>query len=85
MHYLPKGIINNCNVVINGKKIYYQPINCDIKRYEGISKITTEKGKDYTTKCYFSFCLSLEIYKLVYDSEPSVVVFLEVYVMVSIK
>ena len=37
-NYLPKGIINNYNVVINGKNIYDQPIDSDIKRYEVIRK-----------------------------------------------
>ena len=31
-YYLPKGIITKYNVIINGKKIYDQPIDSDIKR-----------------------------------------------------
>ena len=50
-YYLPKCIINNYKVFINGKKIYDQPINSDIKRYEGIRKLTTGEGEDYTTGC----------------------------------
>ena len=30
-YYLPKGITNNYNVVINGKNVYDQPIDSDIK------------------------------------------------------
>ena len=30
-YYLPKGIIRNCNVIIDGKKYFDQPIDCDIK------------------------------------------------------
>ena len=37
-HYLPKGIIDNYNVIINGKK-HDQPIDSDIKQYEEIRKL----------------------------------------------
>ena len=32
--YLPKGIIKNYNVIMNGKDFYDQPIDSDIKQYE---------------------------------------------------
>ena len=38
-YYLPKGIIKNYNVIINGKNFYYQTIDSDIKRNEEIRKI----------------------------------------------
>ena len=41
-YYLPKGIIKNYNVIINGKSFYDQAIDSDIKRYEDIRKLTTE-------------------------------------------
>ena len=40
-YYLPKSIIKNYNVNINGKKFYCQPIDSDIKRYEEYRKLTT--------------------------------------------
>ena len=33
IYYLPKGIIKNYNVIINGKNFYDQPIDSDIKLY----------------------------------------------------
>ena len=42
-YYLPKGIIDNCNLIINGKNVYDQPIDSNIKRYEDIRKLTTKK------------------------------------------
>ena len=33
-YYLPKGIFDNYNVIINGKDFYDYPIDSDIKRYE---------------------------------------------------
>ena len=50
-YHLPKGIINNYNVIINGKKIYDQSVDSDIKRYEEIRKLTTGQDEDYTTGC----------------------------------
>ena len=50
-YYLPKGIIKNYNVIINGKNFYDQPTNSDIKSYEEIRKLTTRQIEDYTTRC----------------------------------
>ena len=47
-YYLPKGIIDNYNVIMNGKNFYDQPINSNIKRYEEIKKLTTGQGEGYT-------------------------------------
>ena len=41
-YYLPKGIMKNYNLIINGKNFYDQHIDSDIKWYEEIRKITTE-------------------------------------------
>ena len=51
-YYFPKNIVKNCNVIINGKSLYHQAIDWDIKRYVEIRKSTTEKGEDYTTNVY---------------------------------
>ena len=50
-YYLPKGIIKNCNVIINGKNFYGQPIDSDMKQYEEIRKLTTGQSEDYTSEC----------------------------------
>ena len=49
-YYLPKGVIRNYNIIINGKNFYDQPTDSDIKRYEEIRKLTTGEDGDYTTK-----------------------------------
>ena len=54
-YYLPKGIINNYNVTINGKSFYDQPIDSDIKRYEEIRKLTTGQSENYTTGCLLHY------------------------------
>ena len=47
--YLPKGIIDYYNAIINGKNFCDQAIDSDIKRFEEIKKLTTEKGEDHIT------------------------------------
>ena len=36
LNYLPKGIIESYNVIINGIKFYDQAIDSDVKKYEEI-------------------------------------------------
>ena len=46
-YFLPK--------VIDGRNFYDQPINDMIKQYDGITKIETEQGDDYTTRCLLDY------------------------------
>ena len=39
------------NGIINGKNLYDQEIDSDIKRYEEIRKLETGQSVDYTTGC----------------------------------
>ena len=57
-YYLPKGIIKNYNVTINGKNFYYQAIDFDIKRNKEIRKLTTGQGEYYTTGCFDIFIIT---------------------------
>ena len=52
-YYLPKGIIKNYNVIINGKNFHNQLIDPDLKRYEEIRNLTTGQGEDYTTGVFW--------------------------------
>ena len=54
-YYLPKGIIKNHNVIINGKNFYDQPINSDIKRYKEVRNLTTGQGENYTKGCLLDY------------------------------
>ena len=47
--YLPKGIIKSFNMIINGKNVYDQATDSDIKRYKEIRKLTKAQGEDHTT------------------------------------
>ena len=36
---------------MNGRNLYDQPINSDVKLYKEIRKLTTGQGEYYTTEC----------------------------------
>ena len=48
-YYLPNGGLTDCNIMINGKNIFDQPIKNNKTTYENIRKIVTGQGDDYTT------------------------------------
>ena len=62
---LPKCIIKDYNVIINGKNFYDQAIDSDIKRYNEIRKLTTEQGEDYTTECLLDYNYIKNHYRLI--------------------
>ena len=66
-HYLPKDIIQHCNVIINGKTFYDQPIDSDIKWYVGhfTRKLTTGQGGDYTIGCLLNYKFLINNYRLI--------------------
>ena len=48
-YFLPRVGITNYNVLIDGRNLYDQPINDQIKKYDEVRKVMTGKGDDYTT------------------------------------
>ena len=52
-------------MIINGKILYDQPIDSDIKRYEGIGKLTTGQSEDYTTGCLLDYEHIKNYYRLI--------------------
>ena len=48
-YYLPRISLNKCNVVIDGRNFYDNPIESDIEKYRELKKIMIGKGEDYTT------------------------------------
>ena len=57
--FLPRVKIENCNIEIDGRNFYDQPINDWIKQYDEVRKVSTGQGDDYTTDCL------LENYRLI--------------------
>ena len=62
---MPKVIIKNYNVIANRKNFFDQPIDSDIKRYEGIRKLITAQDKDYTTGCLLDYDYIKNHYRLI--------------------
>ena len=60
-YFLPRVKIENCNIEIDGRHFYDQPINDSIKQYDEIRKISTGQGDDYTTGCLLVFLILKEI------------------------
>ena len=48
-NFLPRVDITNCNVLIDGRNFYDQPINDQIRKYDEIRKVTTDKRYDFST------------------------------------
>ena len=51
--------------MIDGKNVFDQPINSNIKTYENIRKIATGKGDDYTTGCLLDYSYFKDHYKMI--------------------
>ena len=47
-YFLPRGEINNDNVLIDGRNFCDQPINGLIKEYDEVRKVSTVHGDAYT-------------------------------------
>ena len=64
-YFLPKVEIKDCNVKIDGRNFFDQPMNDDIKTYENIRKIATGQGDDYRTGCLLDYLYFKENYKMI--------------------
>ena len=54
-YFLSRGKIENCNVLIDGRNFYDQPINDIIKQCDEVRKASTGHGDDYTTDCLLDY------------------------------
>ena len=64
-YYLPKVEVKDYNVMIDGKNLFDQPKNNDIKTYENITKTATGQGDDYATGCLLDYLYYKENYKMI--------------------
>ena len=51
-YYLPKVEIKEYNAKVDGRNVFDQPTNDDIKTYENVRKFATCQGDDYTIVFY---------------------------------
>ena len=64
-YLLPRVDITNCNVLIDGRNFYDQPINNQIKQYGEIRTIATGKGDYYSTGCLLDCQYFKDHYQLI--------------------
>ena len=64
-YFLPRVKIDNCNIEIDGRNFYDQPINDSIKQYDEVRKISTGQGDDYTTGCLLGYSYFEKNYRLI--------------------
>ena len=64
-YFLPRVNVTNYNILIDGKNIYYQPINDLVKQYDEIRKTATGQGDDYTTGCLLDYQYFKDHYNLI--------------------
>ena len=65
---LPKVEVKDYNVMIDmidGKNLFDQPKNNDIKTYENITKTATGQGDDHATGCLLDYLYCKENYKMI--------------------
>ena len=63
--YLQKGVIDNYNIIINGKNAFDQPMDFDIKRHGEIRKLTTVKDEDYAIAYLLNYEYIKSYYRLI--------------------
>ena len=54
-YFLPTVEIKNYNVMIDGKKLFDQPVKNNLRAFNNIQKIATGQGDDYTTDCLLDY------------------------------
>ena len=64
-YYLPRIDLNKYNVIIDGRKFYYNPIESDIEKYRELKQVMIGKGEDYTTGSLLDYNYFKNIYKIV--------------------
>ena len=54
-YFLLRVNVTNCNVLIDGRNFYNQPVNGLVKQYDEIRKTVTGQEDDYTTGCLLDY------------------------------
>ena len=64
-YFFPRVKIDNCNIEIDVRNFYDEPINDSVKQYDEVRKISTGKGDDCTTGCLLDFAYFEKNYKII--------------------
>ena len=63
--YLQTVEIKDYNVMINGKRLFDQPVKSTVRTFDNIQKIATGQGDDYTTGCLLDYNYFNNYYKMI--------------------
>ena len=63
-YYLPRIDLNKCNVIIDGRNFYDNPIESDIEKYRELKKVMIETGEIYTAGSLLDYNYFKNPYKL---------------------
>ena len=64
-YFLPRVIIENYNIEIDGRNFCDQPINESVKQHDEIRKMSIGQGDVYTTGCSLDFAYFEKNYRLI--------------------
>ena len=64
-YFLPRVKIGICNIEIDGRNFYDQPVNDSVNQNGEIRKISAAQGDDYTTGCLLDFSYFENNYRLI--------------------
>ena len=64
-YFLPRGKIENYEVLIDERNFYDQPTNDLTKQYDEVSKVSTGQGDDYTAGCLLDYAYFKDNYRLI--------------------
>ena len=64
-YYLPNVEIKDYSIMIDGKNVFDQPINSNLKAYENVRKIATDQGDDYRSGCLLDYIYFKSFYKMI--------------------
>ena len=63
-YFLPRVKIENCNIKIDGRNFYDQPINDSITQYDEVRGVSAGQGDAFTTGCLLDFAYFEKNYRL---------------------
>ena len=64
-YFLPRVYIKKYNVLIEGRNLYDQSVDHELRKYDEVRKKTSGKGDDYTAGCLLDYSYYKNHYKLI--------------------
>ena len=64
-YFFPNVETKDCNVLIDGRNLFNQPVKNDLRKYDNIRKIAVGPGNDYTNACFLDHLYFKKYYRLI--------------------